>query len=380
MALGSLALAVVAFALCVALTALVRKAALRLGFVDKPGGRKIHDNPKALGGGIAITWSIILPLLAGAWLAPSLWPDPDSLMRAYLGGIRLQSGMVVTLGLCCLAMHALGLIDDKKALGPFTKLLAQILIVACMLWFADVRVLTTLGPIPSALLTAIWILTITNALNFLDNMDGLTAGVAAIVAAAMWASTLLSGQVFVGATLALVVGACIGFLVFNFSPASIFMGDSGSLVLGFVLGVLSVRVTYLPPGMNFDSDWFAVFSPVLLLAVPLYDLSVVSVLRMKQGRSPLQGDTNHFSHRLVRLGMTRRGAVLLIYLVTAATGVAATVLPYVHKPLAAALVVVQVALMLAIIRVLERGGDLVYQRSAAQTAAPDATLPVDEHA
>jgi UDP-GlcNAc:undecaprenyl-phosphate/decaprenyl-phosphate GlcNAc-1-phosphate transferase len=357
---GSLALAAVAFLLSMTFTWVVRKTAIRIGFVDKPGGRKVHDKPKALGGGVAITWSILLPLLLGAWLAPTLWPDPDSLMRAYLGGIRLQYGMAVAVGLACVAMHFLGLIDDKYALGPYSKLLGQILIVAGLLWAADIRLLTTLGAVPSAILTGLWILTITNALNFLDNMDGLSAGVAGIAASAMWASTLFSGQVFVGATLALVVGACLGFLVFNFAPASIFMGDSGSLVLGLLLGLLSVRVTYLPPDVDFSREWYAVLSPVLLLAVPLYDLLVVSALRLRQGRSPLRGDTNHFSHRLVRLGMSKRTAVLVIYLVTASTGVAATVLPLIQKPLAAMLIVLQVVLMLAIIRVLERGGDMVY--------------------
>src|SRR5439155_4007557 len=176
-----------------------------------------------------------------------------------------------------------------------------------------------MGIWPSVVVTICWIVAITNAFNFLDNMDGLSAGVAAVATTAFLITALSIGQWFVAASLALLLGALLGFLCFNFPPARIFMGDSGSLVIGFLLGVLTVRTTFLPPEKQWAAGWYAVFAPVIVLAVPLYDLAVVSLIRLMRGKSPFVGDTNHFSHRLVARGMSRRTAVLCLYLITAAT-------------------------------------------------------------
>src|SRR3954454_2020208 len=132
------------------------------------------------------------------------------------------------------------------------------------------------------------------------------------------------------------------------------MGDSGSLVIGFVLGVLTVRTTFLPQGVDWGAGWYAVFAPVIVLALPLYDLIVVSVIRMSKGKSPFVGDTNHFSHRLVARGMSRRTAVLCLYLVTAATSIAAILLPHVTTPLAAILIFCQTVLILGMVALLEQ--------------------------
>src|SRR5882757_8894556 len=140
----------------------------------------------------------------------------------------------------------------------------------------------------------------------------------------------------------------MGFLYWNFSPAKIFMGDSGSLVVGFILGVLTVRTTFLPPGVDWGAGWYAVFAPVIVLALPLYDLIVVSIIRMSRGKSPFVGDTNHFSHRLVARGMSRRTAVLTLYLITAATSVAAIILPHVENRFAAILIFCQTLLILGV--------------------------------
>src|SRR5439155_11411208 len=132
------------------------------------------------------------------------------------------------------------------------------------------------------------------------------------------------------------------------------MGDSGSLVIGFILGVLTVRTTFLPRGADFGAGWYAVFAPVIVLALPLYDLIVVSVIRLARGKSPFVGDTNHFSHRLVARGMSRRTAVLCLYLVTAATSVAAILLPHVQTTFAAMLIFTQTLLILAVVALLEQ--------------------------
>jgi UDP-GlcNAc:undecaprenyl-phosphate/decaprenyl-phosphate GlcNAc-1-phosphate transferase len=339
------------------------RVAPKLGFVDKPGGRKIHDNPKPLGGGVAITWGFVLPILIGSacvWLMPATFSNIDP---ALISGAKQQLPLALGFCGCVVAMHILGLFDDRKAMGPMSKLLIQLSITAVLvLLFPQVRVLdalgntlgNTLGVVPSIVLTIVWIGAITNALNFLDNMDGLSAGVAAICATALMLCAIAVEQWFVAATVALFIGATLGFLFFNFPPAKIFMGDSGSLVLGFVLAVLTVRTTYLPAGESFASGWFAVLVPVIVLALPLYDLLVVSAIRISNGKSPFVGDTNHFSHRLVRRGMSKRTAVLCIYLVTASTSVAAVVLPMVSSPLGAMLIVIQTLLILGVVMLLEQ--------------------------
>ena len=134
----------------------------------------------------------------------------------------------------------------------------------------------------------------------------------------------------------MLLGSTLGFLWHNFPPAKIFMGDGGSLLIGLILGVLTVRTTYLSPGARWENDWYAVFAPVIVLALPLYDLIVVSIIRLMRGKSPFVGDTNHFSHRLVARGMSRRTAVLCLYLVAAATSVAAIMLPHVERPVCGA--------------------------------------------
>jgi UDP-GlcNAc:undecaprenyl-phosphate/decaprenyl-phosphate GlcNAc-1-phosphate transferase len=166
-------------------------------------------------------------------------------------------------------------------------------------------------------------------------------------------TAVLIGQWFVAGMLAMLLGALVGFLCFNFNPASIFMGDSGSLVVGMVLGCLTVRPTYLPAGKTMEEGWYALLTPLVVMAVPLYDVLVVSIIRLRNGKSPFVGDTNHFSHRLVRRGMTRRTAVLCIWLVTAATSFAAIMLPRVDQ-ISGILILLQTALVLCVVALLEQ--------------------------
>ena len=203
------------------------------------------------------------------------------------------------------------------------------------------------------MLTILWICAITNAFNFLDNMDGLTAGVAAICTLAFVVTAVLIGQWFVAGMLVLLLGALVGFLCFNFSPASIFMGDSGSLVVGMLLGCLTVRPEYLPAGKSLEEGWYTLLTPLVVLALPLYDMLVVSIIRLRNGKSPFVGDTNHFSHRLVRRGMSRRTAVLCIWLVTAATSIAAIMLPHADR-IGGVLILLQTVLVLCVVALLEQ--------------------------
>ena len=365
---AALTLGIVSFAVSFAATAAMKRVAPRLGFVDKPGHRKIHKAPTPLGGGVAIFLAVVLPLL-GVLLAvrlldpavPRFGIPPDA-WAAYLGGARQQTPMALALIVGTAVLHVMGLIDDRKALGPYLKLFVQLAVtVAVVAPFKPLWSLTALDDrlaggvgVLAVAVSVLWITAITNAFNFLDNMDGLSAGTAAVCATSFLITALSIRQWFVAAALALLLGALVGFLCFNFPPASIFMGDSGSLVVGFLLGVLTIRTTYLPPGADFGAGWYAVFAPVIVLAVPLYDLTVVSAIRLRNGKSPFVGDTNHFSHRLVRRGMSRRTAVLCIWLLTAATSVAAIVLPYAATPLAAVLLFAQTFLILGVVALLEQ--------------------------
>ena len=345
------------------LTGAMVRLAPKIGFVDQPGHRKIHANPKPLGGGVAMFWAIALPMLLAAGLlatdqalaAFNQGDDWPALLRGALRQLPLALGLLAGAFL----LHLVGLLDDKRALGPWPKLVVQLAVAGAFVTYFDVRAMTFLdnlglGRWPSVAVTVIWIAAITNAFNFLDNMDGLSAGVAAVCATAFLICTILIGQWFVAATLALLLGSVLGFLCWNFPPARIFMGDSGSLVIGFILGVLTVRTTFLPPGADFGAGWYAIFAPVIVLAVPLYDLVVVSLIRLARGHSPFKGDTNHFSHRLVARGMSRRTAVLCIYVVTAATSTSAIVLPWTRSGFAAILIFSQTILVLGLVALLEQ--------------------------
>ncbi len=369
----------------------------KIGFVDKPGHRKIHANPKPLGGGVAIFWSFALLLGIGLCATLSVktshggsiltsTDDPAEFaekLRAterqhfllpgitapLTQGVRQQAPLLIGFLLATLCMHVMGLIDDKRALGPYSKLIVQLAVTTALVVTMEVlaqhtpslrlRVLTTLdslgaGAAPSIILTVLWIVAITNAFNFLDNMDGLSAGIAAVCAISFLIAAISIGQLFVAATLTIFIGSLLGFLCWNFPPSKIFMGDSGSLVVGFILGVLTVRTTFLPPNAELAAGWWTVLAPIVVLAVPLYDLIVVSMIRMSRGKSPFQGDTNHFSHRLVARGMSRRTAVLCIYLVTASTSIAAVLLPQVRTTFAAMLIFGQTILVLGVVLLLEQ--------------------------
>ncbi|MCL4210350.1 MAG: undecaprenyl/decaprenyl-phosphate alpha-N-acetylglucosaminyl 1-phosphate transferase [Phycisphaeraceae bacterium] len=320
-----LSLILVGFAIACPMTAVMRAVGLRLRALDSPGakGHVKVLRPIPNTGGVAIFLAVAAPMLGGiaavilvpgeqwgAWLPP---------LEQHLPRLGETLPTAIALLACLLALHLTGVVDDRRSLGPFIKLGVQVAAAAVMtIWF-EVRLLELLGPAPSVLITIAWIVVITNAINFLDNMDGLAGGVSAIAASFLLAATLLNQQWFIAAVLALLVGGLIGFLVFNFPPAKIFMGDGGSLVIGFLLAVLTARTTFLHEGLG--GGWYGVFMPVVVLAIPLYDFTSVTLIRLRQGKSPFVGDQQHFSHRLVERGLSKRGAVILIWALTAVTGV-----------------------------------------------------------
>jgi UDP-GlcNAc:undecaprenyl-phosphate GlcNAc-1-phosphate transferase len=338
--------------------------------MDDPGHRKVHTVATPRNGGIGIFWGFAVPILAGIVAVYSVTQQPVTensephlaTFHLHLPGMRTHAPLLLTFLGATFLIHLLGLIDDRKAMAPWPKLLAQLAIAGALVLVGEYvdplrggafRVLTSLGFVPSALLSVLWIVALTNAFNFLDNMDGLSAGVAFICAFTFLIAAIFNQQWFVAALLVVFMGSVLGFLCFNFPPASIFMGDGGSMVLGFVLSVLTIRTTYYETGRA----WYAVLMPLFVMAVPLYDLTIVMVLRLAKGRSPMTGDTNHFSHRLTRHGFSKRGAVLVIYGVTLATGITAPLLARLNDTPSALLLAAQLLGMLVVIGVLERVGE-----------------------
>ena len=376
MILAGVILFLAAFALSLGGTFLARRYARRLGLMDDPGHRKVHVVSTPRNGGIGIFWGFALPLLAIIAALKLTVEERTELLgfqlpieQHYIQGANDHILLLLTFLGATFLMHLLGLMDDRKAMKPWPKLLAQLAIAVGLVAageFVDplkggaFRVLTSLGFVPSVMLSVLWIVALTNAFNFLDNMDGLSAGVAFICALSFLIAVVFNPapQWFIAGLLLTFMGALLGFLCFNFPPASIFMGDGGSMILGFILSVLTIRTTYYdgarPPEQR---HWYAVLMPLFVMAVPLYDMTIVSVLRLRRGRSPMTGDTNHFSHRLTRHGFSKRGAVLLIYAVTLATGFAAPLLARAIDGASALLLAGQLLAILIVIAILERVGE-----------------------
>ena len=248
-------------------------------------------------------------------------------------------------------LHLMGLWDDKKHLGPFVKLAVQFAAAFIAAWFADIRVEMFIeSKLITTILSVFWIVLMINAFNFLDNMDGASAGIALIATCVLMAAAIRSGQVFVGAMGAVFIGALLGFLVFNFPPAKIFMGDCGSMVVGFFVALLTLQTTYY--NAEAGTELYSVFMPAIVMAVPLYDFISVTFLRLKQGKSPFVGDTQHFSHRLKRRGLSDRQVALTLYLATLCTGLGAVLLQQADQ-LGAILIVAQTLMILVFVAILE---------------------------
>lgn len=343
-------------ALTVLLTLCVRVWALRSGFVAKPRIDRYHQRIVPMGGGIALFGTLItvfLGLLAityaealPAFLAP--WGRTLGIQTQNLAAHRQE--LIVLIG-CVTLLFAVGFWDDRRHLGPLFKLAVQLAVAFGAARFAEVRVEFFIHNtwITSAL-SALWVVIIMNAFNFLDNMDGVSAGIAAIVCAILFVAAATSGQILVGGLALVLVGTLLGFLLFNFPPARIFMGDAGSLVIGFLVAVLSLRTTYYHEAES--GDIYRVCIPLIALSVPLYDFISVTTLRLCQGKSPFVGDTQHFSHRLKRRGLSDTQTALTLYLATLCTGLGATFLYQVNR-VGAVLIVMQTLLVLIMIAILE---------------------------
>lgn len=288
-----------ALLLAIGVTPLAQRVARRVGMVDKPSARKQHTVPTPLLGGAAIFIAVILALL--------------------LLGDRFYVNQVAGIALGATLVSFLGLWDDRRGLSPWAKLLGQFL-AAGVLVITDVRISLFPWPWLNIAATMLWVVFVTNAMNLLDNMDGLSAGVAAIAALFFLLFAAMSKQYLVGALAAALVGACAGFLFYNLNPARIFMGDTGSLFLGFTLAAVGIKLRF--PDNSAFVTWMV---PVLVLAVPLFDTSLVIISRLRRHLNPLTTPgKDHLSHRLARLTGSPREAVLICYLLGGLGGVLAT--------------------------------------------------------
>jgi len=328
---------IIAFFISVLTTAVVRRWAVRHDWVDRPGGHKVHEKPVALLGGIALVAAVLLPMLVVLVAAHVIRPDLAPVaIRQHLPGIMLKTPEALAVITGGLILHVIGLYDDVRPMGALTKLLFQTLVAVFVVVGFQVRLLTALGPVASGIISVLWIVTLTNAFNFLDNMDGLAAGVGLIAISAFAATAMQTGQLFVPACCWLLAGGLAGYLPYNFHPASIFLGDAGSLVLGYLVAVFTILTTFYDPTLNARPT--GVLAPLVVMAVPLYDTASVFFLRWRAGISIWRADRRHFSHRLQRRGLSVREAVGVIWLATAITALPATLLPNASWPLAVGIV------------------------------------------
>ena len=375
-----------AFLLSVVCTALLCRWAPAWGLVDHPGPRKVHEQATPMGGGVALWVSVVTPLAIASLLAADMLPGLSletllpSQVAAELDLSQLTTRLPLLWGILAGAtlLAVVGLIDDFRNLSWKPRLAVQVL-VAVGLVLGGVRgTLFVPGPLVGAAVTVLWILVLVNAFNFLDNMDGLSAGIA-LIAASLFALVLLVGTPrphwLVAGVLLVLAGALAGFLCHNRPPARIFLGDAGSYFIGCLLATLTVVGTFYEADPTAATAATAttdgrhvMLAPLFILAIPLYDFTSVMLIRLWRGHSPFQADKNHFSHRLVDLGLSRRNAVLMVHLATLMTGLGGVLLYHVADWSAALLIVALIACILAVIAILE-----TVARTAQTPSSPDTT-------
>ena len=306
--LGALILAaVVSFAA----TPLVKSLAFKVGAVDVPkDNRRMHKVPIPRLGGLAIFLAFMFSVL--------LFADIDREIQ----GILLGAVMIVVLGV----------LDDILTLQALPKFAVQIL-AAVVVVLHGVRIEFLTNPIPhgaatylvlpgwlSVVLTVVWIVAITNAVNFIDGLDGLAVGVSGISAATMLVVALIVAENNIAIIMAALLGACLGFIPYNFNPAKIFMGDTGSTFLGFILATVSIQGLF---------KLYAIISfavPFLILGIPIFDICFAIIRRVAKGQNPMQADRGHVHHRLIDMGFSQKQSVAITYMLTAILGLAAVVL------------------------------------------------------
>ena len=306
-----------------------RAVAVRCGIIDNPGHRKVHATPTARLGGVAVFVSFVLVVAIGYALTPHLPEVPLVESVAPLSAYVLRDaykvgGRLFAVILGSTLAFGVGLADDVwgERFPVWVKAVGQVL-AAVILVLAGVT--TTFLPFQwmNVVVTLVWMVGMTNAFNLLDNMDGLSAGVAFVASLVLLINAWSLDEVFISFILVAFMGSLFGFLLFNLPPARIFLGDCGSLFIGYVMGSLTLLERYVTHASGL---LFPILMPVLVLAVPLVDTATVMFIRLRENRPIYVGDNRHLSHRLVSLGFSRRRAVAALYLMTFSLGLGAAAL------------------------------------------------------
>lgn len=342
----------VSLVLVLFLTPAARRLAVWVDAVDMPHDRKVHENPTPSLGGLAILLAVIVAVLAAKVLVVAV----PSLARPRGMSEALSSYQLLGIIVAATFVAVLGAVDDMRHLSPWMKLAGQVMAALVLISFGvEITTLAlprgnvidlTASPVLSILLTVLWVVAFTNIINLIDGLDGLAAGVSLITAAAFfYYGSRIGGdpntlQAMVVS--AAVGGACLGFLRYNFHPANIFMGDSGAMFLGFMLGALSIQ------GILKRTAVATLFTPMIILAVPIADTGLAILRRARKGKPFHYADKEHIHHRLLYIGHSQRQAVLIIYLWTALlTGIALSLEFVASKTLFFVLLAVGVVSLLA---------------------------------
>jgi UDP-GlcNAc:undecaprenyl-phosphate GlcNAc-1-phosphate transferase len=283
------------------ITPVFRKIARGAKLLDYPGGRKLQASPVAYLGGLAVAAPTTLGSLLVVFTSISI-----DLKNQFFLGLILPS----------LAIAFIGLLDDLYQLPPWPKFIAQSgvgVITSFMLYLSDGGVKLFDNPWINGFSTSLWVVTIINALNFMDNMDGLATSLSIVISLSLFILSYLNSQYLVATLCMAVVAACIGFLFWNRRPASIYLGDAGALYLGFLLAAISIRVD-----VNSDTEIIRVLVPLLIFAIPVIDITQVVISRVAKGKSPFEGGRDHLSHLLLNKGLSE-GKVLTVLAASALT-------------------------------------------------------------
>ncbi|MBN1123225.1 MAG: undecaprenyl/decaprenyl-phosphate alpha-N-acetylglucosaminyl 1-phosphate transferase [Anaerolineae bacterium] len=281
-------------------TPLMRRFAREVNFVDNPQARKVHRTPMPMLGGIAIYFGFMIPLTI-------------AITRSFVQTLGILGGATI--------MTLFGLWDDRVGLSPLVKMIGQVA-ATVLLILVGIQVKIFDSRWLNIAVTLFWVIGICNAINFQDNMDGLAAGLSMVSSGFFFVLALFENLEPVAQLAAATLGASVGFLYYNFNPASLFMGDAGSLLLGFILAVLGIRLEFV--GSPLGATWMI---PILVLGVPIFDTTMVVVSRLRRGKPVYEGGKDHTSHRLVSiLNMTHARSVMTLYMMSVGLGLVAIML------------------------------------------------------
>ena len=313
----------VALGVSLALTPVVRRLAVSMGALDQPNHRKVHSESIPLWGGLAVFAGILVASMMTFGFFNHLGPLlTDRAMSMFIGLLGASIIIVV-----------LGLLDDRYALGAKLKLSVQI-VAALVMYYSGISITFIkipgqgfyyFTPLISAFLSVFWMVGIMNALNLLDGLDGLLSGVGVISGLIFFIVAVFKGQLLVAVLLMALVGGCLGFLHYNFYPATIFLGDTGSLLIGLMFSAVSIM------GALKTTTTLAFIAPVLIMGVPIFDTAFAIIRRFIKKKPIFQADKDHVHHRLLRTGISHRNAVLLIYLVNVLLGITGLLLAWFYR-------------------------------------------------